>query len=133
MASLVDKSLVRQESEPDGEPRFRMLGTIREYATEKLGERGEVEELANRHAAWVVALVETGAASVFGPDQKAILDRYEREHDNIRAALARAVAHQHAEMAMRILAACWRFWQMRGYLAEGREHADRVLAMPGTP
>ena len=132
MASLADKSLVRQESEPDGEPRFRMLSTIREYATEKLGERGEAEELAGRHADWVVGLVEQGAATVFGPDQKAILDRYEREHDNIRAALARAVDHGHAELAMRILAACWRFWQMRGYLAEGREQAERVLAMPGT-
>ena len=132
IASLVDKSLVRQESEPDGEPRFRMLGTIREFATEKLGERGEAEELASRHAAWVLALVEAGAASVFGPDQKAILDRYEREHDNIRAALSRAIAGGQAEMAMRIFAACWRFWQMRGYLAEAREQAERVLALPGT-
>ncbi|MDP9467529.1 MAG: NB-ARC domain-containing protein [Chloroflexota bacterium] len=131
MASLADKSLVRQESEPDGEPRFRMLSTIREFATEKLGERGEGDDLANRHAEWVVGVVEAGAASVFGPDQKAILDRYEREHDNIRAALSRAIAGQHAEMAMRILAACWRFWQMRGYLAEGREQAERVLALPG--
>jgi predicted ATPase/class 3 adenylate cyclase len=132
MASLADKSLVRQESEPDGEPRFRMLSTIREYAAEKLGERGEADELANRHADWVVGLVEDGAGTVFGPDQKAILDRYEREHDNIRAALARALDDGHAEIAMRILAACWRFWQMRGYLAEGREQAERVLAMPGT-
>ncbi len=132
MASLADKSLVRQESEPDGEPRFRMLSTIREYATERLGERGEAEELAGRHADWVVGLVEQGAATVFGPDQKAILDRYEREHDNIRAALSRAIDHGHAEMAMRILAACWRFWQMRGYLAEGRDQAERVLAMPGS-
>jgi predicted ATPase/class 3 adenylate cyclase len=132
IASLVDKSLVRQESEPDGEPRFVMLGTIREFATEKLGERGEAHELADRHMAWVLALVEAGAASVFGPDQKAILDRYEREHDNIRSALSRAIARDHAEMAMRIFAACWRFWQMRGYLAEGREHAERVLALPGS-
>jgi predicted ATPase/class 3 adenylate cyclase len=131
MTSLVDKSLVRQESEPDGEPRFRMLSTIREFAAEKLGERGEAEELASRHADWVVAMVEEGAASVFGPEQKAILDRYERDHDNIRAALSRAVAGEHTEMAMRILAACWRFWQMRGYLAEAREQAERVLALPG--
>jgi tetratricopeptide (TPR) repeat protein len=88
--------------------------------------------MAKRHGDWVVDLVESGAASVFGPDQKAILDRYEREHDNIRAALSRAVAGEHVEMAMRILAACWRFWQMRGYLAEGREQAERVLALPGT-
>jgi predicted ATPase/class 3 adenylate cyclase len=132
MASLADKSLIRQESEPDGESRFRMLSTIREFAAEKLGERGEAEELAGRHADWVLALVEAGAASVFGRDQKAILDRYEREHDNIRAALSRAVEHGHVEMAMRILAACWRFWQMRGYLAEAREQAERVLALPGS-
>jgi predicted ATPase/class 3 adenylate cyclase len=131
ITSLVDKSLVRQESEPDGEPRFRMLSTIREYATEKLDERGEVDDLADRHAAWVLALVEGGAASIFGPDQKAVLDRYEREHDNIRAALSHAVALGHAEMAMRIFTAAWRFWQMRGYLAEAREHAERVLALPG--
>ncbi|MGZ6299143.1 MAG: ATP-binding protein [Candidatus Limnocylindria bacterium] len=132
LASLADKSLVRQDSEPDGEPRFRMLSTIREYATEKLGERGEADELAGRFADWVVDLVETSSATVFGPDQKAILDRYEREHDNIRAALARAMSQGHAEIAMRILAACWRFWQMRGYLAEARDEAERVLAMSGT-
>jgi len=132
IASLVDKSLVRQESEPDGEPRFRMLSTIREFAMEKLGERGEADEVADRHAAWVLTTVEAGAASIFGPDQKAILDRYEREHDNIRAALAHAIARDHAEMAMRIFAASWRFWQMRGYLAEAREHAERVLALSGS-
>lgn len=130
MASLVDKSLVRQESEPDGEPRFRMLGTIREFATEKLGELGETDLLGDRHADWVLELVAGGAAAIFGPDQKAILDRYEREHDNVRAALARAIAADHAEMAMRIFAGCWRFWQMRGYLAEGREHAERMMALP---
>jgi predicted ATPase/class 3 adenylate cyclase len=132
-ASLVDKSLVRQEGEPDGEPRFRMLGTIREFAMEKLGERGEADQMKDRHADWVLALVEEGVAGIFGPDQKAILDRYEREHDNIRGALGRAIDTNHAEMAMRIFASCWRFWQMRGYLAEAREHAERVLAMPDSP
>ena len=129
-ASLVDKSLARQESEPDGEPRFLMLSTIREYAAEKLGERGETGELADRHAAWVLSMVERAVASIFGSEQRAVLDRYEREHDNIRAALAWTTANDQAETALRILAACWRFWQMRGYLAEGREHAERVLAMP---
>ena len=131
ITSLVDKSLVRQESEPDGEPRFRMLSTIREYAMEKLDERGEVDDLADRHTAWVLALAEGGAVGIFGADQKALLDRYERDHDNIRAALGHAIALGQAEMAMRIFAASWRFWQMRGYLAEAREHAERVLALPG--
>ena len=131
IASLVDKSLVRQESEPDGEPRFRMLGTIREFAREKLGERGEADQISDLHAAWVLSFVEQGPASIFGSEQKAVLDRYEREHDNIRAALARAIALDQAEVAMRIFAACWRFWQMRGYLAEAREQAERVLALRG--
>jgi predicted ATPase/class 3 adenylate cyclase len=132
VTSLVDKSLVRQESEPDGEPRFRMLSTIQEFATERLEEQGEAEEMGERQAAWVLALVQEGATGLFGQDQKAILDRFESEHDNIRAALARAIAHGHAEMAMRIFAASWRFWQMRGYLAEAREHAERVLALAGS-
>jgi predicted ATPase/class 3 adenylate cyclase len=136
IASLVDKSLVREESEsksePDSEPRFRMLSTIREFAMEKLGERGEADEMGERHAAWVLALVQKGMAGIFGPEQKRILDQYEREHDNIRAALGRAISQDQAEMAMRIFAASWRFWQMRGYLAEAREHAERVLALPGS-
>jgi predicted ATPase/class 3 adenylate cyclase len=132
VVSLVDKSLARQESEPDGEPRFRMLQTIREYALEKLAERGEADHLRERHAAWVVDLVEGNAPRVFGDEQRVVLDRYEIEHDNIRVALAWAVENRRAETALRILAATWRFWQMRGFLAEGREHADRVLAMPET-
>jgi predicted ATPase/class 3 adenylate cyclase len=130
IASLVDKSLVRQEEQPDGEPRFRMLGTIREFALERLAERGEGEELLERHATWVLALVEGDAGAVFGPEQRTVLDRYEREHDNIRAALAWSMAAGRNEMAMRLLASTWRFWQMRGYLAEGREQAERALALP---
>jgi predicted ATPase/class 3 adenylate cyclase len=130
ITSLVDKSLIRQESELDGEPRFRMLSTIREFAMEKLGERGEADEMGDRHAAWILSLVEEGAAGIFGEDQKRVLDRFDHEHDNIRAALARAIALDRAEMAMLIFTPSWRFWQMRGYLAEGREHARRVLALP---
>jgi len=128
IASLVDKSLVRQETQEDGEPRFRMLETIREYALEQLEARGEGETLHQRHAAWVLALVDRNAGLVFGAEQRAALDRFEREHDNIRAALAWSMAGGHSEMAMRIFAASWRFWQMRGYLPEAREQAERVLS-----
>src|SRR6185436_10260478 len=122
----------RQESEPGGEPRFRMLSTIREYAMEKLGERGEAERLRERHAAWVVSLAEESAPRVFGDEQRAVLDRYEMEHDNIRAALAWAAEAGNTETALRLLASSWRFWQMRGFLAEARETAERVLTLPGS-
>ena len=63
-------------------------------------------------------------------EQRAVLDRYEMEHDNIRAALAWAAEAGQTETALRLLASAWRFWQMRGFLAEARETAERVLALP---
>ena len=130
IASLVDKSLVRQETQPDGEPRFHMLETIREYALEQLDARDEAEQQRERHAAWVLAFAEQHAQAVFGDDQRAVLDAFEREHDNIRAAISWAMASDRVETAMRIFSATWRFWQMRGYLAEAREQADRILGGP---
>jgi len=130
IGSLVDKSLVRQETETDGEPRFRMLETIREFALEQLAARGEEAALRERHAAWVLAFAERSSPQIFGTDQLRCLDHFEAEQGNIRAALAWASGEDRAETAMRLVAACWRFWQMRGYLAEGREHANRALALP---
>jgi predicted ATPase/class 3 adenylate cyclase len=127
MASLVDKSLVRQETQPDGEPRFRMLETIREYAMERLAESDEIEPLRERHAEWVIVTVEHLANEVFGDRQRETLDGFELEHDNIRAALEWTLARGRSEQAMRIFASSWRFWQMRGYLAEAREQAERVF------
>jgi predicted ATPase/class 3 adenylate cyclase len=99
-ASLVDKSLVRQETQPDGEPRFRMLETIREYALEQLDSRGEAEQQRERHAAWVLAFAEQHAQAVFGDDQGAALDAFEREHDNIRAAISWAMAYLVGHLAL---------------------------------
>jgi tetratricopeptide (TPR) repeat protein len=130
--SLVDKSLLRQAMSADGEPRFQMLETIREYAAQRLDEREPDGETRLRHAEYYLAIAEGMAARIFGPDQRGCLDTLEREHDNLRAAIAFAVAGDRAELAMRFLSACWRFWQMRGYLAEGREKAERILALPDT-
>jgi predicted ATPase/class 3 adenylate cyclase len=131
VSALVDESLVRQETQSDGEPRFRMLQTIREFAAEHLTLRGERDAVASRHAVWVLQMAQDGARDIFGQEQKAILDRFEREHDNIRAALACTLAMGRADDALRLVTASWRFWQMRGYLAEAREHAERVLSESG--
>ncbi len=130
--SLLDKSLVRQLVGAAGEPRFGMLETIREYATERLDEREPDAGTRVRHAEYYLELAEGLAAGIFGDDQRASLDTFEREHDNLRAAIGFTITTGRAELAMRLLAASWRFWQMRGYLAEGRERADQILAMPGT-
>jgi predicted ATPase/class 3 adenylate cyclase len=129
-SSLVDKSLLREESPPGGEPRFRMLETIRQFAAEQLAALNDAATYRQRHAASVLALVERGAGEVMSPQGGEWLDRYELERDNIRAATSWALESGAAETALRLLAACWRYWQMRGYLTEARGYADRVMALP---
>jgi predicted ATPase/class 3 adenylate cyclase len=130
VSELVDQSLLRQV-EVDGEPRFRMLVTIREYALERLAERGEAADLRARHLAAYLALAERARPELQGTDQKRWLDRVELEHDNLRAALELAISGGRADEAARLVYALWRFWQSRGYLREGRSWAERAIAVPG--
>ena len=129
ITSLVDKSLLREES-PGGEVRFRMLETIKQYAGEQLDATGRRDEYRRRHASDVLALVEAWSPGVFGEEGRTRLDQFEQERDNIRAALGWALDKPETETALRLLAACWRFWQTRGYLREARGYAERALALP---
>jgi len=132
VSSLVDKSLLREETPPGGEPRFRMLETIRQFAAEQLTAFGDAEAYRQRHAASVLALVERCATEVMGAESRTWLDRYELERDNIRAAIGWALEGSRTETGLRLLTACWRYWQMRGYLVEARGMAERVLTLPDT-
>jgi predicted ATPase/class 3 adenylate cyclase len=130
LGSLVEKSLVRQSEGIDGDPRFGMLETIREFATEQRIEGGRSDELRERHAERFTALAEGWAGRVMASDKGATLDRVEQDHDNLRAAFAWAIDADAAETAMRLGSALWRFWQMRGYLEEGLERLEQALALP---
>ncbi|HEX6129311.1 MAG TPA: hypothetical protein VF071_09850, partial [Candidatus Limnocylindria bacterium] len=130
LTSLLDKSLIRQEMAEGEVPRYRMLETIREYAAERLAEAEPGSETRLRHAEYYLAAAEGVAARIFSDEQRTCLDTLEREHDNLRAAISFAIEQDRVELAMRLLAALWRFWQMRGYLTEGRERAERILALP---
>ena len=129
LAGLVDQSLVRQE-EADGEPRFKMLSTIREFALERLNEYGEADAIAERHAGFFTGMAEAAAPSLTGPDQKRLLDELARENDNLRAAIGWSIETNSIETALRLGFALWRFWQMRGMLQEGAGHLERILAVP---
>src|SRR5206468_8727892 len=129
LSTLVEHSLVRQ-SEIDGEPRFRMLVTIREFALERLAESDERDLIRMRHARAYVALAEEARPHVQGSDQKRWLDLLEDEHDNLRAALDSSIADGRGEDACRLVFALWRFWQVRGHLVEGSRWCERVLALP---
>jgi len=129
LSTLVEHSLVRQ-SEIDGEPRFRMLVTIREFALERLAESDERDLIRMRHARAYVALAEEARPHVQGSDQKRWLDLLEDEHDNLRAALESSIGDRRVEDACRLVYALWRFWQVRGHLVEGGRWCERVLALP---
>ncbi len=129
LVDLVNQSLARQE-DLDGEPRFFLLETIREFAQERLQSSGEAAEIHARHARAFVALVENAAPQLSGPAQREWLDRLEREHDNVRAALNWALETGNADTGLRIAAALWWFWRVHGHLAEGRMYLTRVLDLP---
>jgi predicted ATPase len=128
--TLVTNSLVRHEAAADdATPRFTMLETVREYARERLAERREAAVLPRRHAAYYLTLAEQAAGQVFGAGQDVWLGRLEAEHGNLRAALEWTLATpDEGETAVRLGAALWPFWYVRGYLSEGRERLNAALA-----
>ncbi len=130
LSSLVDKSLVRRRDAAEGESRFGMLETIREYAAERLEAAGRMAEVRSRHAAHYLARVTAATAGAAGGD-RATLDGLEADHDDVRAAIAWSVESGDAPTALGLTAGLWRFWQMRGYITEGLERLDAALALPG--
>jgi predicted ATPase/class 3 adenylate cyclase/Tfp pilus assembly protein PilF len=131
LTSLVEKSLVQYE-EREGDGRYRLLETIRQYANEKLRCSVEAEPVRQRHHDYYLQLAEEAEPHLQGPEQAAWLRRLEREHDNLRAALDGSLASGHAEAGLRLAAALWPFWRIRVHWAEGRERLAALLALPET-
>ena len=131
LASLVAQSLLRSEEQADGEPRFSMLETIREYALERLEVSGEAAVARQRHAAYYLALAEEADPKLRSAEQLPWLERLEGEHDNLRAALVWGLSPAgESATAMRLAAALAWFWYLRGHFSEGRGWLDRALAAP---
>src|SRR5262249_44891445 len=100
MAALVDKSLLRQDEGPGEAPRFVMLATIREYALERLEQRGEAEAVRRWHAEYFLALAEEAEPDLTGPRQVAWLARLDRDLDNLRAALGWSIEQHETQMSL---------------------------------
>ena len=130
VASLVNKSLLRQVESASGASRFLMLETIREYAAERLEELADAEEIRMRHARYFLELAERVAPQLFGAEQARWLSSLAADHDNFRAALSWTQDRGEVELAWRLAGSLWRFWQMRGHLREGAERFRSLLALP---
>ena len=129
MSSLLDKSLIRRQSEARAEPRYDMLETLREYGRERLLEAAEADETAARHALWFLALAERAGPNLTGTDRAEQLNRLEQETNNFSAAMRWAIGRRQVEHGMRLGAALWRFWQIRAHISEGRQLLHDLLAM----
>jgi non-specific serine/threonine protein kinase len=130
LSSLVEKSLVQLDERDDG-TRYRMLDTIRDYAREKLEESGDAPAVAARHCDHYFALAKTIRDGLEGADQPVWIRRGETELDNLRAAIALALAGgTDPIIAVKLAVTMTPFWTLRGYLSEGRAVVRAAMALP---
>jgi predicted ATPase/class 3 adenylate cyclase len=132
LSRLVDKSLLVAETEAT-EARYRQLETIRQYARDRLLESGEAEAALRRHRDWFLGMVARAEPEFFrGAESGESLERLDREHDNLRAALQWSLDEPNEEReGLRLAAGLWRFWEIHGHLAEGRRWLELFLEATG--
>ncbi|HET8852140.1 MAG TPA: LuxR C-terminal-related transcriptional regulator, partial [Ktedonobacteraceae bacterium] len=128
VTSLLDKHLLRQGEQGGDAPRLLMHETIREYGLEALVANQELEMARSAHAEYCLGLAEEAEVHLEGAEQVVWLERLEREHANLRAALDWLLEQHASEMAVRLSGALFWFWEARRYLSEGRNFLERALA-----
>src|SRR5215469_4197256 len=131
VTGLVDKSLLGQETQADGEPRLLMLETIREYALERLEASGEAEAVRRQHATFFLQEVMEAEPKIRSAEEARWRKRLEVEQDNLRAALGFTLESQEAEMGLQLAGALLPFWRVSSQDREGRSWCELVLAQPG--
>lgn len=126
--TLLNSSLLRLDNNPESEPRFRMLETIREYALEKLTENGELAEVEHRHAQFFIDKMNNVSQMLSTREAERGLAWVDVEHDNLRAALAYCFmdATLLPLAPWLVISLNWA-WYRRGFLSEGRAWANRLL------
>ncbi len=130
LMALTDQSLIKVEETTEGEPRFRLLDTIRAFAAERLDASGERDLIRDHHRDWFVAFVQDAAKELSGADQRRWLERLELVHDDVRAVLDRAMDAPDPAVAIGLSFEMWRFWQKHGHLAEARRRLEAIAEAP---
>jgi predicted ATPase/DNA-binding SARP family transcriptional activator len=132
LSALVDASLLVREPARRDDPRLRMLETVREFAMDALLRSSEKDAILDRHAEWYQRLAMQLEPRLTGETQQDALSKLARDHANLGGALDWMIRRDHAEGALALAAALWRYWLVRGYLEEGRLWLSRVLEMPAS-
>ncbi|HWD78483.1 MAG TPA: BTAD domain-containing putative transcriptional regulator, partial [Kribbella sp.] len=127
LTALTEKSLVVTKDDQ----RYRLLGTIKEYAQQRLDEAGETDTTRRTHLAYFTELAETADPHLRRAEQLDWLAILEPEHDNIAAAMRAAIAAGDAVGAMRLAAAAGWYWWLAGHKVEGNEFLLAAPLLPG--
>lgn len=125
---LLAESLVRAEETDGGELRYRMLETIRAFAAERLAASGEEEQIRAAHLHYFTTWSQETSEGFKGSERAVTLDRFDREHANLQAALTWAYDRGRAGEGLLLANAIWKFWQYRGHLTIGRSWFEQLLA-----
>ncbi|MBC8138265.1 MAG: tetratricopeptide repeat protein, partial [Fibrella sp.] len=134
LTSLADKSLVFAEPQGEGNTRYRLLETVRQYARDRLAEGKEQDAVRGRHQEYFLALAEEAEPKLHAAEQAVWLRRLEKEHDNLRLALEWSDPGGAGDVAgakiqvLRLAVALGRFWLSRGFYKEGRDRLRDALA-----
>jgi predicted ATPase/class 3 adenylate cyclase len=127
LSNLIDKSLVMAEQK-DGLRRYRFLETIQQYSKDRLEESGEAREYRFKHADFYLNMADETYGALWGPDQFFYLERLEEEYGNLRKALDWLSQNEACkDMFLQMAGSLWRFWEIRGYISEGRAWLERAL------
>ena len=129
--ALAEANLVRRVPADSDESRWTMLESIREFGRARLDAAGEGAVIRERHAAWCLEFCAAAADRLHGAEQADSLEQLELEHDNARAALRWSAEVGRHELEIALASALAPFWQMRGYLTEGRRWLEGALGRAG--
>jgi non-specific serine/threonine protein kinase len=132
MESLVDKSLVIRLGDVEGEPRFAMLETIREYALERLAESGEEASVRRRHVVWLADFSRRVRVGMLSPDAGVWCGRLDADFDNLRAAFSWCLTDSEPpslELGLLMLGSLYGFFEVRYHWTEARRWSEEILAL----
>jgi non-specific serine/threonine protein kinase len=132
LSALVDASVLVRDTPSAGEPRLRMLATVREFALDALSSSPEAGTMAQRHAEWFRRMATSLAPRLIGELENETVALLAAEHANFGAALRCVIDVGDAEAAFALGASLWRYWLVRGHLVEGRDWLARMLALPAS-
>ncbi len=128
LASLIEKSMVTVEPDPEGRTRYQILATLQQYGQTLFDSDDEQRNVQRRHAEYYARLAEETEPELHGPNQLVWLERLEADLDNLRAALGWS-AENDPQLGIRLASALWWFWITRGYFREGREWFEQLLEL----